>query len=251
MLSLIKFKLHTGENDFSLNMASLFHGYLSEIMDPDYADCMHMTGLHPYCQSILKQEDGYYWTISALNKEAYERIIEPIKAIDKVVLTNKELKIPIECIEERQMTYDQLFEQNYFVTEPYRSVKFLFESPTSFKANGKYINMPTSERILSSLVRRYDEFSSSTQINDKMLEEHILNNTDISSYSLRSCNFALEGIKVPSFKGSLTIRTYGSKTFSCFVNMLADFAEFAGCGIKTGLGMGKTKHIKREVKNVE
>ncbi|MBQ9869322.1 MAG: CRISPR-associated endoribonuclease Cas6 [Ruminococcus sp.] len=251
MLSLIKFKLHTGENDFSLNMASLFHGYLSKTIDPDYANSMHMTGLHPYSQCITQECDSYYWTVTTLNKEAFQSIIKPLKDIKKVVLTKKELEIPIECIEEKQITYAQLFEQNYFNTQSSNYIKLLFESPTSFKADGKYINMPSSSRILASLVRKYDAFSSSTQISDKMLEEHILNNTDISSYSLRSCSFALEGVKIPSFKGSLTIRTFGSKTFSCFVNMLADFAEYSGCGIKTGIGMGKTKHIKREVDTVE
>lgn len=251
MLSSLKFKLCSDVNTISLNMASLFHGFLSQIMNADYVSIMHLTGLHPYSQSITLEGDSYYWTVSTLNKQAYECIIKPLKDIKKVVLTKKELEIPIECIEEKQITYAQLFEQNYFNTQSSNYIKLLFESPTSFKADGKYINMPSSSRILASLVRKYDAFSSSTQISDKMLEEHILNNTDISSYSLRSCSFALEGVKIPSFKGSLTIRTFGSKTFSCFVNMLADFAEYSGCGIKTGIGMGKTKHIKREVDTVE
>ena len=219
MLSCIKFKLNTDSCDFSLNMASLFHGYLSEIMDPDYVNDMHQTGLHPYSQNIIQEGESF--------------------------------EIPVECIDMHHISYDQLFEQNYFNTQPSNYIKLLFESPTSFKADGKYINMPSSSRIIASLVRKYDAFSSSTQISDKMLEEHILNNTDISSYSLHSCNFSLEGVKIPSFKGSLTIRTFGSKTFSCFVNMLADFAEYSGCGIKTGIGMGKTKHIKREVDTVD
>ena len=251
MLSCIKFKLNTDSCDFSLNMASLFHGYLSEIMDPDYVNDMHQTGLHPYSQNIIQEGESFYWTVSTLTKEAYESIVEPLKDIKSVVLTKKELEIPVECIDMHHISYDQLFEQNYFNTQPSNYIKLLFESPTSFKADGKYINMPSSSRIIASLVRKYDAFSSSTQISDKMLEEHILNNTDISSYSLHSCNFSLEGVKIPSFKGSLTIRTFGSKTFSCFVNMLADFAEYSGCGIKTGIGMGKTKHIKREVDTVD
>lgn len=251
MLSSITFKLNTDSCDLSLNMASLFHGFLSEIMDPDYVNDMHQTGLHPYSQNIIQDGDSFYWTVTTLNKDAYEGIIEPLKNIRSVILTKKELEIPIECIDIHQISYDQLFEQNYFNTQPSNYVKLLFESPTSFKADGKYINMPSSSRILASLVRKYDAFSSSTQISDKMLEEHINNNTNISAYSLRSCSFALEGVKIPSFKGSLTIRTFGSKTFSCFVNMLADFAEYSGCGIKTGIGMGKTKHIKREVDKVE
>ena len=51
----------------------------------------------------------------------------------------------------------------------------------------------------------------------------------------------MEGVKIPGFKGDITIRIGGPQQMSNMAWMLAKFGEYAGVGIKTGIGMGAIK----------
>jgi len=62
-------------------------------------------------------------------------------------------------------------------------------------------------------------------------------------YDLKSVSFSLEGVKIPSFIGKITIKLHGTDTMANFVNMLFEFGEYSGVGIKTSLGMGYMKII--------
>lgn len=54
----------------------------------------------------------------------------------------------------------------------------------------------------------------------------------------------MEGIRVPAFLGSLTLRLTGTQTMANFANMLFEFGTYSGIGIKTGLGMGAYELVK-------
>lgn len=63
-------------------------------------------------------------------------------------------------------------------------------------------------------------------------------------YDLKSTTFSLEGVKIPSFIGKITIKITGTQTMANFAHMLFEFGEYAGVGIKTALGMGYVKMLK-------
>lgn len=60
----------------------------------------------------------------------------------------------------------------------------------------------------------------------------------IIAYKLKSVKFSMEGITIPSFMGSLTIRISGPQQLVNLAWMLADFGRYSGVGIKTSIGMG-------------
>ena len=68
--------------------------------------------------------------------------------------------------------------------------------------------------------------------------ETLVQSTVVSRYHLRSATFSLEGVRIPAFMGEMTLRVAGTQTMANFANMLAQFAAYAGIGIKTALGMG-------------
>lgn len=55
-------------------------------------------------------------------------------------------------------------------------------------------------------------------------------------YDLMALNFTL---------GNICIHIKGPETMARYVRMLAKFGEFSGVGIKTGMGMGAMKYIRR------
>ena len=60
--------------------SSLFHGFLMEMIDDQYAEVLHEDGWKPYSQNLVSRDEKIYWTIHALNEEAYHKIIQPLFA---------------------------------------------------------------------------------------------------------------------------------------------------------------------------
>ena len=79
--------------------------------------------------------------------------------------------------------------------------------------------------------------------------EQLYTNAQIVRYDLKSVSFSLEGVKIPSFIGKITIKMNGTQTMANFARMLLEFGTYSGVGIKTSLGMGCMRLIKEKGSN--
>ena len=59
-----------------------------------------------------------------------------------------------------------------------------------------------------SLINKHDCVSQGTQIFSEEIMEEIREHVSIVGYNLRSKMFHLEGVKIPSFIGSITIKNW-------------------------------------------
>lgn len=244
MLSELKLELRT-ESNLGYLQSSLFQGVLMERADKAYAEAVHITGLHPYSQYI-SSKDGLTWTIRTLNPDAYKGIIEPLLAPDfnGFNLTAKDIHIDIISKSIKSKTYEDLMKTfNSDAVEKY--IKIEFESPTAFKRDSTYVFMPDTRLIFGSLMRKYSAASSSADMTDEETLQYISDHSFISDFRIRSTRFPLEGVKIPSFIGEITIRFSGTDTMARYTKMLLEFGEFSGVGIKSGMGMGAIKIIER------
>ena len=244
MLSELKLELKT-EGNVGYLQSSLFQGVLMERADNAYAESVHITGLHPYSQ-FISSKNGLSWTIRTLNTEAYKGIIEPLLAADfkEFDLTAKDQHIDIISKSIKSKTYEDLMKTfNSDGVEKY--IRIEFESPTAFKRDSNYVFMPDTRLIFGSLMRKYSAASSSTDMTDEETLQYISDHSFISDFRIRSTRFPLEGIKIPSFMGEITIRFSGTDTMARYAKMLLEFGEFSGVGIKCGMGMGAIKIIER------
>lgn len=244
MLKKIKMVLSVpDEVNFNYNKSSLLHGVIMENLTEDYAEKMHESFLKPYSQNIRKTADGkYIWTVSVLNSEADDKIIKKLSFLDEIYIKHNDITVNIESREITGIKYDTLFEENYFGDRPSPYVSMEFITPTAFKTDRKYINYPTVQNIFSNLIRRYDTFSERSEIYDENMMNELVSASDIVSYDLKSTLFHLEGVKIPSFTGKITIKVRAHDSMKSLVHLLADFAEYSGIGIKTALGMGSVIH---------
>ncbi len=87
-------------------------------------------------------------------------------------------------------------------------------------------------------MNKYSASSTDMEMYDAETLEQLVSNSEITQYKLRSVQFPLEGIKIPSFKGELTIKINGTITMAKYARLLARFGEYSGVGIKTAIGMG-------------
>ena len=241
MLTKLEIKIEKNE-EINLNTMSLFQGVLMERIDREYGDFLHISNLKPYTQSLSIENDCVIWKITTLYDEAKEKIIDVLNTDDfnEIELKYKKLKLKILDKKLTQISEQELMEKYYF-GESKRFVKINFTTPTSFKSDGKYQIYPNLRWIYQSIMIKHDEASNeSVAFNEDVLED-LVNYSEITSYNLRSTNFQLEGVKVPSFIGRITIKVKGPQMMVNLVNFMIAYAEFSGVGIKTSVGMGSIK----------
>lgn len=225
--------------------SSLFQGVLMENISKEYAESIHITGLHPYSQ-FISSKDRLIWIVKTLNDEAYNGIIDPLLSpgFKSFELKHKELSIEVINKTIKTKSYEELM-KTFKSEQTDKFIKIEFESPTAFKSDSSYVFMPDTRLIFGSLMRKYSAASSSTDMNDEDTLQYISDHSSICDYRIRSTRFPLEGVKIPSFVGEITIRFSGTETMVRYSKMLLEFGEFSGVGIKCGMGMGAIKIIER------
>ena len=221
------------------NMSSLMQGIIMENVSPEFAEKEHISEIRSYSQYLTKRDGAWQWVINALTDEAKENIIDRISETKKFYIKNKDMYLSAENTEIKTTSFDELFEGNYYLDEKQpRYVRMNFITPAAFKSSGAYINYPTVKLLLASMINKYNALSDVTELGGSDLAEKLAENVDISNYNLRSTVFHLERVKIPAFLGNVTLRVNGSKNMISTVNMLAEFAQYSGIGIKSAIGMG-------------
>lgn len=234
----IKIKVPEGEK-MNWSNAGLFHGFLMEKIDTEYADKLHENGLKPYRQSVIGSKDEAIWTISTLNDEATDKIITPLLQNDLKTIEIKKKESTYNIVEKEliQLPIDSLISKYYFSDCPH-IVKIKFLTPTAFKSYNKYVFYPDISLIYKSLMRKFDAFSDQLKVENDEILEQLISRSEIIGYNLKSTAFSLEGIKIPSFFGSVTLKIHGPQPLVNLATVLLRFGEFSGVGIKSAIGMG-------------
>lgn len=249
MLAEVNLILKSKEQEIGYFQSSNLHGVLMERIDTNYAQYLHGQSLNPYSQCVLTQEGKTVWSIKVLDENAYESIILPLLDKDFSEFKINKKEIDVEILEKQIKTKKkkELLEDFYEKpTSKYLNIEFL--TPTSFKSNGRYLIMPDVRYIYQSLMKKYSAASKDMEMFDEDTLEQLTEGSEITQYKLRSTYFPMEGIKIPAFKGELSIRLKGTETMARYARLLMQFGEYSGVGIKTSIGMGAMKIKETEVR---
>lgn len=233
MYKKLKIELATDKIDF--RKSSCFQGALFELMDTDYVSILHQQNRHPYSQYVYKNKDKVYWTICTCDDDSIQQIT-----------LNKE-KEPISFVSKQLKMVSQEQLMDHFYNKPaerYLEIRIL--TPMSFKSYGRYINYPDLRLIYQSLMNKYDSVLKEASMFDEDTLDMLVEGSEIVKYNLRSYLFPLQGVKIPSFFGSMTIKVTSTDTAAKFIRLLLEFGEYSGVGIKTGLGMGAIQIVRRD-----
>ena len=248
MLSKLKMTLRSEkENSMSVNMASAMHGALMELIETEYAEYLHTESMRPYSQYLSIENGEMVWTVSSLDDEAYEKIIKVLmdEELEDIYIRKHDMKLKIGSKELTQLSSKDL-SSSFYREDSSRFIKLRFVSPTAFKQKGRYTFYPDISCIYGSLMRRMDLTDARNGMFDEDLLDELTSRSEIIRYDLKSVNYHLEGVKIPSFVGWITIKVNGAQSLVNYVNMLMKFGEFSGAGIKTSLGMGALKILKKQ-----
>ncbi len=245
MITQAKIHLNT-DAQLNTNMSSLMQGVIMENASPQFAEKEHISAIRSYSQYLTHDSEEPIWVINALNDDAKENIIDRICGLKSIYIRNRDIVLLPKTVEIKTTSFDELFEANYYtdVQKP-RYIRLEFITPTAFKSEGMYINYPTVRLLLSSMINKYDALSDITKLSDENLLEQLEKSVSIANYNLHSTLFHLEGVKIPSFMGRVTLKVNGGKNMVSMINMLAEFAQYTGIGIKSAIGMGAVLRTER------
>lgn len=228
-------------------LSSLFHGVLMEKLDPEYTALLHQSNLHPFSQYVTTKDDLVVWTVNGLNDEAERKLSGLLldEEFDHVTLKHRSETFNVIKKESRSISYSELVDMYCFDTMR-RTINIRFITPTSFKKDGEYCLFPSERLIFQSLMRKFDACSEDNKIFSEDLLAHYEKYSRITHYNLRSDYFPLEGVRIPSFIGNVSIQICGPQQMINMAWMLMKFGTYSGVGIKCGLGMGAIEFCVRK-----
>jgi CRISPR-associated endoribonuclease Cas6 len=129
------------------------------------------------------------------------------------------------------------------VTPP-RLVTLEFFSPTTFKSEGRHMPVPLPHLVFGSLLDRWNAFAPVAFPPEvrRYAEECLA----LSSYQLRSSGVVLKegGLRMGAVGRARYVTTNFDRYWMSLIQLLADFAIFAGLGAGTGMGLGQCRRSK-------
>lgn len=224
----------------------LFFALLRE-SHPDYSQTLHEAKSNPYSLGPLRGEgrrikgifhlnacSEYSFTISSLSDEMGEAISSLqtlFHPAHQFRLGSADCRwLGLEKIAEAH--YQQLLNKN-------SSSRFAidFISPTCFRSQGVSLLFPSPELVFANLSERWNAFAPvclEAEPNDVIF---------VSRYNLKTSLVQFAKYKMTGFTGRVeySFSTAASGVTRQSIEALARFADFAGIGYKTGMGMGESK----------
>ena len=244
MLARLDMKLSAKAEEVSYQMSSAFHGVLMELLPESYAEELHISKKHPYTQHIERRSGEWHWIITALNEYTVHRMLnEALMPLNEFTIKRHQLNLKI--VEKLyQEVADKELAHAFYQNQANKYITIQFVTPTAFKSYGRYINYPDIRMIFSNIMKSYDAANLNERVYDEDTLEQLVDKAVLSRYELRSSAFSLEGVRIPAFIGTMTIKMTGTQVMTNFANMLFCFSSYSGIGIKTALGMGAIKILE-------
>ncbi|MDD3185225.1 MAG: CRISPR-associated endoribonuclease Cas6 [Anaerostipes sp.] len=238
LIKLVMKLQYNREEKLSYQISSVMHGILMEHVSYEFGEELHLNGVKPFSQYITNmKEDSFQWNICTMTENAKKEIIDSLCKKKEFYMKHKDLKLEVMDVSMTSIGYEELTEKYYFKEQP-RYIDLQFLTPTAFKSNGCYVFFPSVRHIFQSLMNKYDTFSLESSIGSQEVLEHLEKYVQVNKYQLKSVRFSLEGVRIPAFIGSFTLKVNGPQQLVNLANMLIAFGEFSGVGIKSTLGMG-------------
>lgn len=213
-----------------------FYSYILERVTSEFVEFLHFQGIKPVSQYLYFDHNSKknIWVISLLTEEA---ILEFSPHLDNLsVLELDKGLFKCSLIDKKQIdSAIELFKDSE--TEAH-IFKIDFKTTTSFKQNNRYVLFPDERLILQSLVNNWNAFNQDLILDDQDAFELILKGIRIRSFRLKSSNFRLKDFSILGFSGSLELSVRLAAPLKRIFDLLINYANYCGIGVKTTLGMG-------------
>jgi CRISPR-associated endoribonuclease Cas6 len=125
--------------------------------------------------------------------------------------------------------------------EPEKRFDLKFTTPTAFSQNRIYLPLPLSSLMFRSWLERWNHFAPVYLGSDELVH-YLSESIAVSRHNIQTRSFPVHSGRVTGFVGTVTLQILSlpDPLLANVANLLIHYAQFAGTGMKTRLGMGQT-----------
>lgn len=129
--------------------------------------------------------------------------------------------------------------------EPVKRFDLQFLTPTAFSQERTYLPLPVPTLMFRSWLERWNHFAPVYLGSDELIG-YLGGAIALSYHKIQTQPFRIHQGQATGFKGDVTLKALGhtDPLLANVANLLIHYAQFAGTGIKTRLGMGHTTITK-------
>lgn len=126
--------------------------------------------------------------------------------------------------------------------EPVRRFHLQFTTPTAFAQQSIHLPLPVPALMFRSWLERWNYFAPVYLGSDELIA-YLSNYSMIKHHQIKTRSFQLQRGYVNGFIGDVTLQVLNraEPLLANVANLLVDYSQFAGTGVKTRLGMGQTE----------
>lgn len=241
------------DSNIKLNesLGSVLHGLLMEYCSSEFISICHSNQFNPFSQCLYYDKNNlvYIWRISTYSELSANELTKAINTFpSKIILKQKQANLNI--LKQTNIfstNYEELMDNIFTSDKLYKSAKLQFLTTTSFKNNKEYAIFPDISHILTTIISKWNMFTTTEILDDPTLIEELTKYVRIFNYKLHTNRFYLEKTKIPGFKGIIEISLPKNPIMNRIMQLLLHFTKFTGVGIKTSLGMGGINIILEDI----
>lgn len=204
----------------------------------NFGDTVHQDTVTPVSQYLTFHGKEILWRVTLLGEISEQNLTPVLEQTPGITLDNEQVYLRVaERSARRIESVEQLFHQ---VVAGGSTHRLQILTPTAFKSQGYYLNLPTTRLIIQNLVRKWNGCIAGCPIDDEDSKciETLAAGLCCREFQLSSQDYYLKGHPIPGFVGTITLENHLSGVQRQLANALLIFSEYAGVGIKTTLGMG-------------
>jgi CRISPR-associated endoribonuclease Cas6 len=234
---------------YRLELVKLLHERMGLEMGGEAIPPISYSGIVGYClahQDFLtfNPDEFYTFSLCGLQEKA-------AKAITSLNLSSLEfLGATFEVInrEDEVTSYEQLYTTLVAnEPEPVKRFDLQFITATAFAQGGIHLPLPVPALMFRSWLERWNHFAPVYLGSDELVG-YLSNAIMLKHHQIKTRSHQLHRGYVNGFIGDVTLQVLNraDPLLANVANLLVSYAQFAGTGVKTRLGMGHTK-VDREI----
>lgn len=195
-------------------------------------------------RTFLEENQEYSFAISGLNQTLKNVLNELLANAEGTIISINNALLKVQSVSSilpgDGLSYYDILENEDIIKD---NITLQFASPTSFRQQGTQELFPKPELVFGSLLRKWNAFSP-VKFADDLVHSKLL----VKKYNLKTEIVDYGKYKIIGCTGRCTYQL--DKHMPLFqkkmLHSLAYFAEYAGVGYKTSMGLGDVRFISHD-----
>jgi len=232
---------------YQLALVKQLHERMSLEMGSETIPSISYSGIIGFCfaskEFLTFHPDGFYSLCLCGLQDSAAKVIASLDLSSSLEFLGA--KFNVVNREDETTSYEQLYTSLVAnEPEPVRRFDLHFTAPTAFAQQGVHLPLPVPALMFRSWLERWNHFAPVYLGSDELiayLSQYIM----LKRHQIKTRSHQLHRGYVNGFIGDVTLQVLNraDPLLANVANLLVHYAQFAGTGVKTRLGMGQTSII--------